>query len=107
MRKRDGLRLDLKKVYELYKEERLTARKRGGRMRALSTRAPTTIPKGFDQRWSIDFVQDAPMADASASSTWSTTSRENAWRVCSTHRYWVCGSSENSSDYVCCEPDRR
>jgi putative transposase len=59
MLKRDGLRLNLKRVYRLYKEERLTVRKRGGRKRALGTRAPMTIPQGVNQRWSIDFVQDA------------------------------------------------
>jgi len=59
MLKRDGLRMNLKKVYRLYKEERLTVRKRGGRKRALGTRAPMTIPQGVNQRWSLDFVQDA------------------------------------------------
>ena len=39
MLKRDGLRLNLNKVYRLYKEERLNVRKRGGRKRALGTRA--------------------------------------------------------------------
>lgn len=59
MLKRDGLRLNLKKVYRLYREERLTVRKRGGRKRALGTRAPMAVPQGANQRWSIDFVQDA------------------------------------------------
>jgi len=59
MLKRDGLKMNLKKVYRLYKEERLTVRKRGGRKRALGTRAPMTIPQGSNQRWSLDFVQDA------------------------------------------------
>jgi putative transposase len=59
MLKRDGQRMNLKKVYRLYKEERLTVRKRGGRKRALGTRAPMTIPQAANQRWSIDFVQDA------------------------------------------------
>ena len=50
MLKRDGLRMNLKKVYRLYKEERLTVRKRGGRKRALGTRAPMTIPQSANQR---------------------------------------------------------
>jgi putative transposase len=58
MLKRDGLRMNLKKVYRLYKEERLV-RKRGGRKRALGTRAPMAVPQGVNQRWSIDVVQDA------------------------------------------------
>ena len=37
----------------------LTVRKRGGRKRALGTRAPMAIPQGANQRWSLDFVSDA------------------------------------------------
>jgi putative transposase len=33
-------------------------RRRGGRKRALGTRAPMTLPQGRDQRWSLDFVSD-------------------------------------------------
>ena len=43
----------------LYREERLQVRRRGGRERALGTRAPMTIPQGRNQRWSLDFVSDA------------------------------------------------
>ena len=35
-----------------------TVRKRGGRKRALGTRAPMTIPQDRSQRWSLDFVSD-------------------------------------------------
>ena len=45
-------------MYRLYKEEGLTVRKRGGRKRALGTRAPMAIPQGPNQRWSLDFVSD-------------------------------------------------
>jgi putative transposase len=38
-------------------------RRRGGRKRALGTRAPMTIPQGPNQRWSLDFVSDA-LADS-------------------------------------------
>lgn len=51
--------MNLKKVYRLYREERLTVRKRGGRKRALGTRAPMALPQGINQRWSLDFVSDA------------------------------------------------
>jgi putative transposase len=40
------------------REERLTVRRRGGRKRALGTRAPMALPQGPDQRWSLDFVSD-------------------------------------------------
>src|SRR6476646_1797837 len=52
-------RLTRKKLYRLYKEERLTVRKRGGRKRALGTRAPIAMPQGANQRWSLDFLSDA------------------------------------------------
>ena len=56
--KREGFHLNWKKLYRLYKEEWLTVRKRGGRKRALGTRAPMTVPQGPNQRWSLDFVSD-------------------------------------------------
>ena len=57
--RREGIEVNHKKLYRLYKEERLTVRKRGGRKRALGTRAPMTIPQGSNQRWSLDFVSDS------------------------------------------------
>ena len=45
MLEREGIKLNHKKLYRLYKEERLTVRKRGGRKRALGTRAPMAIPQ--------------------------------------------------------------
>lgn len=50
--------LNWKKLYRLYREERLMVRKRGGRKRALGTKAPMAIPQGTNQRWSLDFVPD-------------------------------------------------
>jgi putative transposase len=57
--RREGMRMNLKKVYRLYREERLAVRRRGGRKRALGTRAPMAVPQGANQRWSLDFVSDA------------------------------------------------
>lgn len=34
-------------------------RRRGGRKRALGTRAPILPPRAVNQRWSLDFVSDA------------------------------------------------
>ena len=42
--KREGVELNHKKLFRLYREERLTVRRRGGRKRALGTRAPMAIP---------------------------------------------------------------
>jgi len=57
--RREGIEANWKKVYRIYREERLTVRKRGGRKRALGTRAPIAVPQGANQRWSLDFVSDA------------------------------------------------
>lgn len=56
--RREGTVVNHKKLRRLYREERLQVRKRGGRKRALGTRAPMTIPQGPNQRWSLDFVSD-------------------------------------------------
>lgn len=56
---REGITMNWKKLYRLYREEKLTVRKRGGRKRALGTRAPMAIPQEANQRWSLDFVSDA------------------------------------------------
>ncbi len=55
---REGLHLKHKKLRRLYREERLQVRRRGGRKRALGTRAPMTVPQAPNQRWSLDFVSD-------------------------------------------------
>jgi putative transposase len=56
--RRDGFVVNHKRLFRLYREERLTVRKRGGRKRALGTRAPMTIPQGPNERWSLDFASD-------------------------------------------------
>ena len=56
--KREGIHVNHKKLFRIYREERLIVRKRGGRKRALGTRRPMTIPQGSGQRWSVDFVHD-------------------------------------------------
>ena len=55
---REGRRMNRKKLYRLYREEKLMVRRRGGRKRALGTRAPMTLPLTINQRWSLDFVSD-------------------------------------------------
>ena len=56
--RREGTVVNHKKLRRLYREERLQVRRRGGRKRALGTRAPMTLPKAADQRWSLDFLSD-------------------------------------------------
>jgi putative transposase len=55
---REGLVLNHKKLRRLYAEERLQVRRRGGRKRALGTRAPMAPAAAPNQRWSLDFVSD-------------------------------------------------
>ena len=55
---REGVEVNHKKLFRLYREERLTVRRRGGRKRAIGTRAPMTLPQAPNQRWSLDFVSD-------------------------------------------------
>ena len=50
--------MNRKKLYRLYREEKLMVRRRGGRKRALGTRAPMSLPATINQRWSLDFVAD-------------------------------------------------
>lgn len=56
--KREGVVVNHKKFYGIYREERLTVRRRGGRKRAPGTRTPMAIPQGRNRRWPLDFVSD-------------------------------------------------
>jgi putative transposase len=56
--RREGFTVNHKKLFRIYREERLVVRKRGGRKRALGTRAPAAVPQGKNHRWSLDFVSD-------------------------------------------------
>ena len=44
-----------KRLFRIYREERLMVRRRG---RALGTRAPLAVPQWPNDRWSLDFVAD-------------------------------------------------
>ncbi|MBY5533801.1 IS3 family transposase [Rhizobium leguminosarum] len=56
--RREGHLVNHKKLFRLYREEKLTVRKRGGRKRAIGTRAPMLVPMVANDRWSLDFVSD-------------------------------------------------
>jgi putative transposase len=58
MLRREGFVVNHKKLFRLYREERLAVRRRGGRKRAIGTRAPMLVPRRPDERWSLDFVSD-------------------------------------------------
>lgn len=56
--RREGQVVNRKRVQRIYREEKLTVRRRGGRKRALGTRRPMETPVAANQRWSLDFVSD-------------------------------------------------
>jgi putative transposase len=56
--RREGHAVNRRRIQRLYREERLTVRRRGGRKRAMGTRRPMVTPLAPDQRWSLDFVSD-------------------------------------------------
>jgi putative transposase len=55
---REGYAVNHKKLFRLYREEKLVVRRRGGRKRAIGTRAPMVVPMAPNERWSLDFVSD-------------------------------------------------
>jgi putative transposase len=56
--RREGHLVNHKRLFRLYREEKLTVRKRGGRKRAIGARAPMLVPMTANDRWSLDFVSD-------------------------------------------------
>ncbi|MDA9443321.1 integrase [Bradyrhizobium sp. CCBAU 51745] len=56
--KREGYVINHKRLFRLYREERLAVRRRGGRKRAIGTRAPMTVAMAPNDRWPFDFVSD-------------------------------------------------
>lgn len=56
--RREGHAVNKKRVQRIYREERLTVRRRGGRKRAMGTRRPPDLPLVANQRWSLDFVSN-------------------------------------------------
>jgi putative transposase len=49
---RQGVMMNLKKLRQLCREEKLPVRGHGGRKRALGTRRPMVLPDAANQRWS-------------------------------------------------------
>ncbi len=56
--RREGFIVNHKRLFRIYREERLMVRKRGGRKRALGIRAPMAVPQFPNDRRSLDFVAD-------------------------------------------------
>ena len=56
--RREGHAVNHKRLFRMYREEKLHVRHRGGRKRAIGTRAPMLVPMAPNQQWSLDFVSD-------------------------------------------------
>jgi transposase InsO family protein len=56
--RREGRIVNGKRVYRLYKQERLIVRRRGGRKRAIGVRSPMPLHLKPNQRWSLDSVHE-------------------------------------------------
>ena len=56
--RREGFVVNHKRLFRIYREERLMVRKRGGRKRALGSRTPMAAAALPNDRWSLDFVSD-------------------------------------------------
>lgn len=56
--RREGFTVNHKRLFRMYREERLMVRKRGGRKRALGTRTPMPVPARPHDLWVLDFVSD-------------------------------------------------
>jgi transposase InsO family protein len=93
--RREGVHLNHKTLFRLYREERLTVRRPGGRKTALGTWAPMMLPQGLNERWSLDFVTDV-LADGQCSSSW-TTKLASASLWWPTRCSWVGGWCANST----------
>src|SRR3954452_23100871 len=91
--RREGVMLNHKKLSRLYREERLSVRRRSGRNWALGSRAPMVSPQ---ERTSAGASTSSPtfwrtVAGSVFSLSW-TTLHENAWRLLRTPRYQVSAS---------------
>jgi len=58
MLEKEGIVMNHKKLYRLYKDEGLTVKRRKGRKRATGVRAPIDTPQRPNDRWSLDFLSD-------------------------------------------------
>lgn len=56
--RREDLVVNDKRLFRLYREDRLGVRRRGRRKRALGTRAPMHVALRPHDRWDLDFVSD-------------------------------------------------
>ena len=56
--RREGFVVNHKRLFRVYREDRLMVRRRRGRKRALGTRTPMPVPARPNELWVLDFVAD-------------------------------------------------
>jgi putative transposase len=56
--KREGFKVNAKRIYRLYKEEGLTVRTKSRKKLASRSRVPLSIAVRPNQRWSMDFIHE-------------------------------------------------
>jgi len=56
--RREGFTVNHKRLFRIYREERLMVRKRGGRKRTMGSRTPMPVPTRPNELWVLDFVSD-------------------------------------------------
>lgn len=79
--RREGYEVNHKKLFRLYREEKLTVRRRGGRKRAIGTRAPMLLPLAPTSAGASILSQtSSPTGGGSASSRSSMTARASVRR---------------------------
>ncbi len=78
--RREGFGVNHKRLFRIYREERLMVGRRGGRKRALGTRAPMPVPLAPNGRWSLDFVSDQFVCGRRFRILAVSTARGNVWR---------------------------
>jgi hypothetical protein len=61
--RREGFEVNHKRLFRVYREERLMVRKRGGRKRTLGCRTPIPVPTLSNELWVLDFVADQLVAE--------------------------------------------
>jgi len=78
--RREGSKVNAKRVYRLYKLEGLSVRTKKRKKRGSHLRVVPSLPTRPDERWSMDFVQDSLIDGAgSACSPSSMSSPASAW----------------------------
>jgi putative transposase len=58
MLRTEGLVINMKKTYRIYREENLQVRRKRRKRLPARDRVPMPVPDGMNQRWSMDFVSD-------------------------------------------------